>query len=109
MLYSKSTGGFYDHEINAGRIPEDAVEISRSAYDALLDGQSCGKQIVSDQNGYPVLIDPPEPSASDLIKRQISSLESAITPRRLRESVLGADGGWLAGIDQQIADLRAQL
>lgn len=58
-------------------------------------------------------------SASDLydieilpavnIKQQIFKLESDITNRRLREAVLGIDNGWLANVNQQIADLRAQL
>ena len=43
------------------------------------------------------------------ILEQIAALESGVTPRRLREALLGADGGWLAGINAQIAALRAQL
>jgi hypothetical protein len=36
----------------------------------------------------------------------ISKIESQITPRRLREAVLGTDGGWLANAEAQIAALR---
>lgn len=43
------------------------------------------------------------------IMRQIVDIESTITPRRLREAVLGIDSGWLAGINQQLSDLRVQL
>ena len=39
----------------------------------------------------------------------ITKLESTITPRRLREAVLGTDAGWLANINSQIATLRSQL
>ena len=40
---------------------------------------------------------------------QIAKLEATITPRRQREAILGTDNGWLAGIEAQIAALRAQL
>lgn len=43
------------------------------------------------------------------IKSEIAALESTITPRRLREAVLGTDAGWMATLDAQIAALRAQL
>lgn len=44
------------------------------------------------------------------IKEQIRALEATITPRRLREATLTANGKtWLADIDAQIAELRAQL
>lgn len=48
-------------------------------------------------------------SSQDGIKFQIKNLEETITPRRLREAVLGTDNGWLANIEDQIEDLRAQL
>lgn len=51
----------------------------------------------------------PAPSAADLIKRQIAELEATATPRRMREAVLGTDGGWLANLDAQIQALRKQL
>ncbi len=41
-------------------------------------------------------------------KNQIAVLEAQITPRRVREAVLG-DNGWLKNIDGQIAALRAKL
>jgi hypothetical protein len=40
-------------------------------------------------------------------REQILNLESQITPRRLREAVLGVDGGWLLSINNQINALRA--
>lgn len=41
--------------------------------------------------------------------RQIGMLEASVTSRRMREAAIGADGGWLAKVDQQIADLRKGL
>ena len=59
MFFSASTGGFYTREIHGDNIPDDAVEITAEEHQALLEGQSQGKRIVADENGYPVLHDPP--------------------------------------------------
>lgn len=40
---------------------------------------------------------------------QIKALEQTVTERRIREAILGTDGGWLANTNSQIAALRAQL
>lgn len=61
MFYSKSTGGFYGAAIHGDRIPADAVEITAEEHAALLETQSSGKQITADENGYPIVIDPPQP------------------------------------------------
>lgn len=47
--------------------------------------------------------------AAIVAREQIVGLEATVTPRRIREAVLGIDGGWLAGVDAQIAALRGQL
>lgn len=57
--YSNETNGFYDSEINGDDIPQDAVEINDEKWIELLNGQSDGKIISADDNGYPVLIAPP--------------------------------------------------
>ena len=59
MFYSVQTGGFYSREIHGDNIPADAVEITTEQHAALLQGQSEGKVITADENGYPILIDPP--------------------------------------------------
>lgn len=66
MFYSKSTGGFYDTAIHGDNIPEDAVEISTEEHSALINGQSQGKRIVADENGFPMLVDPPKLTAADI-------------------------------------------
>ena len=38
--------------------------------------------------------------------KDIAALEATITPRRIREAILGTDNGWLADIEQQIEVLR---
>lgn len=62
MLYSASTGGFYDIEIHGTNIPSDAVEITDDEHAALLTGQAEGKLISADASGHPVLTTPPAPA-----------------------------------------------
>ncbi|QIW15865.1 phage tail protein [Pasteurellaceae bacterium RH1A] len=46
--------GFYPTD----QAPEGAVELDEQTYIALLEGQSQGLQIISNEQGYPILIDP---------------------------------------------------
>lgn len=47
-FYSPSVKGFYSEEIHGGAIPADAVEISNSAREELLEAQSTGLEIAWD-------------------------------------------------------------
>lgn len=79
MFYSKSTGGFYSHEIHGTNIPSDAVEITAEYHHELLQGQSEGKQITADENGYPILVYPqqtPEQILAEQIAEAKQYLES---------------------------------
>lgn len=58
IYYSKQTGGFYIREIHGDNMPADVVEITAEQHVALIEGQSNGKVITSDENGFPILIDP---------------------------------------------------
>lgn len=58
MHYSPSTNGFYIREIHGDNIPADAVEITVEEHQTLLEGQSNGKRIVADEDGFPTLQDP---------------------------------------------------
>ena len=68
MIYSSSTGGFYDTAVHGDSIPTDAVEISQEKYEALFQGQRDGMVIVSDDNGYPMLSSPPTEDPAALAK-----------------------------------------
>lgn len=57
MLYSKTTGGFYDPSIHGSAVPADCVEISASRHAELLAAQSAGKVIVA-EGAYPQAVDP---------------------------------------------------
>lgn len=59
ILYSSSARGFFHVGIHsADQIPADAVPVTDEEHEALLAGQSAGKQIEPDENGHPVLVDP---------------------------------------------------
>jgi hypothetical protein len=58
MLYSASARGFYSRDIHDDSIPLDAVNLTDDQYNALLAGQSTGKVIIPNSDGFPVLSDP---------------------------------------------------
>lgn len=77
MYYSKSTGGFYDAAIHGDNIPGDAVLITAAQHAALLDAQSVGKRIEAAADGYPVAIDPPPLTLTELKRLKFSEIEQA--------------------------------
>ena len=110
MLYSKSTGGFYDDPKNYKNAPADLVEITDEVYNSVCGNPPPGKILSADANGYPILVDPSPPSESDLAKKQIAEIEASITDRRLREAMLSTTGkSWLSARDAEIAALRAKI
>ena len=76
MHYSKSTGGFYIRDIHGDNIPADAVEISAETHAALLEAQSSGQLITTDESGHPIAIDPPQP-----VRTKVALLGEAATKR----------------------------
>lgn len=111
MYASPSTQGFYS---DLGGRPDDAVQIDDNVHAAIMAELSTGEGKVLDWSTMPPqVVDAPQPPPAEVtdmeIKAQIQALEATVTQRRLREAILGTDGGWLAAIDQQIAALRAQL
>lgn len=61
MFTSRSTRGFYDAENHSVSMPADVVEITAAQYAALLAGQSAGKIIEWNADGYPILVERPAP------------------------------------------------
>ena len=55
MYYNSKNNGFYDSNIND--IPGDSVEISDEYHAELLEKQSNGLVIQSDENGYPIAVE----------------------------------------------------
>jgi hypothetical protein len=109
MYYSQATRGFYDSAIHGDFVPADSLEITADEHISLLDAQSVGKMIVPSKEGKPQADPPPPPSQGELALAKIIALEQSVTKRRVREAVLGVDGGWLRDVDALIKDLRGQL
>lgn len=60
IYYSSSVKGFFSSDVHSvEQIPKDSVEISKDLYDELFVGQTKGKLISSDENGFPFLKDNP--------------------------------------------------
>lgn len=75
MFYSKSTDGFYAREIHGDNVPDDAVEITEAEHAALLEGQAQGKLIVADENGRPILQDPPPPTPEQTVAKYVAAVQ----------------------------------
>lgn len=56
----------YNTEITS-TVPDSAVEISDDQYATLIAGQENGKIISTDENGFPCLVEPPQPTQAELI------------------------------------------
>lgn len=75
MFYSQLTNGFYDPDIHGDGIPADAVKITDGEHAALLAGQSSGKRIAPDSNGFPILVDPPPPTLGQVASALTASVQ----------------------------------
>lgn len=91
--YSPLNGGFYidtlkdDYVASDDGWPDDAIQISNSLYSQLIEGQSGGKIIAVGEDGAPLLVDRPLPTAAELILAADSQREmlmaeanAAVTP-----------------------------
>lgn len=78
MLYSKTENGFYTRDIHGDNIPEDVVEITAEQHAELLEGQSQGKLIQADAKGRPVLVDPPPPTAEQIIAQYDAAVQQRL-------------------------------
>ena len=87
MLYSKSTGGFYNRKVHGESIPPDSVEITSDEYSALLLSQSMGYQIEPDEEGRPISVKQSPMQAAELLGRAKDGL------RVIRQNILDAVTG----------------
>jgi hypothetical protein len=65
LLFFENNAGFYCDEVN--KSTRLRGEISEELAFSLREGQSTGKAIAADEAGNPILVDPPEPTADELI------------------------------------------
>lgn len=83
IYYSSNPRGFYFDHMHGDNIPEGAKEITSEQHQTLIDGQSQGKIIREDADGYPVLIEPPP-----LTPEEVAAIE-----RNWRDAKLAATDG----------------
>jgi hypothetical protein len=83
LYYSSNPRGFYDDRLHGENIPEGAKQITSERHHELLEGQSQGKIIREDADGYPVLIEPPP-----LTPGEVAAIE-----RNWRDAKLAATDG----------------
>lgn len=113
-FYSAKTLGFYAEEIHGADMPSDAVEVTHDEWQALLNAQSDGKQIVPGPGGKPIATDRIA-SAADVRAEHLAKIErlktSVETLDAQRGALLGKPGAKekLLTIDNQIAALVATL
>lgn len=102
-FYSASTGGFYTTDVNP-TMPTDVVEITEEYYQSLLEGQSNGKEIVADAQGYPILIAPvPVPPTAEQNKATASSLLASTDWTTIADIALPTANPRLSNQDEFIA------
>ncbi|WP_336340580.1 tail fiber assembly protein [Enterobacter cloacae] len=75
-IYSAENGAFYNNELvadyrSAETWPDNYVNVLDEDYVSLMEGQSDGKIIISDKNGYPVLAKPPTPTYEERVSQAI--------------------------------------
>ena len=87
-FYSKATGNCYIDSIHA-HIPPDAVEISDDLFISVIANPAAGKVRSHDENGLPILIDPPPATGDELAAAerkwrdgQVSDTEWLVTRHR---------------------------
>ena len=77
--------GFFDDSYG-GFVPEGAVEITDDTHRLLLDGQAQGKLIIADDEGYPILSDPP-PAPIDELRQQVRNAINVLRDRKINGGV----------------------
>lgn len=80
--------GFYDTQING------AVEINEEYYQELLSGQSAGKLIVENDEGYPILVEY-EPTIEELRTQKIGELRMYDASDAVNQFSINGVAGWL--------------
>ncbi|MDO9989500.1 DUF4376 domain-containing protein, partial [Glaesserella parasuis] len=82
-LYYKN--GFYD-DSHGGFVPEGACEISAETYRLLLEGQAQGKLIIADDEGNPILVEPP-PIPIEEQRQQVRNAINTLRDKKINGGV----------------------
>lgn len=93
VYFSKSKLAFYGPALfKKEDIPVDAVKISRERRNDIAEAEASGKVISSDNDGFPIAIDPNPPATSELLERAKDELRAMRQP--MLDAVTGI--GWRA-------------
>ncbi|EGT82563.1 hypothetical protein BES36_011125 [Haemophilus quentini] len=98
-MYYKN--GFFD-DTDGSFVPEGAVEISQDKYIELINGQSQGKQIVSNKQSEPVLIEQQPSPAHEL---NLDTLTWDISVEKQTALLADAQTRLIANIDEHAAKI----
>ncbi len=91
FYYSALTKGFYISDMYLGVMPNDVIEITEAYHTELFDGQTAGKLITHNDNGYPILVDYPPPTPEQVrearngVLRTTDWTQSLDVPQATRE------------------------
>ncbi|MDP0288913.1 DUF4376 domain-containing protein, partial [Glaesserella parasuis] len=77
--------GFYD-DSHGGFVPEGACEISAETYRLLLEGQAQGKLIIADDEGNPILSEPP-PIPIEEQRQQVRNAINTLRDKKINGGV----------------------
>lgn len=107
--YSASNKGFFDNTIHQ-TLPSDAVEVADEDYQALLNAQAQGSNIVPGSNGYPttVAVVAGAGAGAPSVIGQLTEIDQKKI-RALTDAILTGDHTRLLQLEQQAALLRPHL
>ncbi|WP_166220885.1 phage tail assembly chaperone [Pseudomonas atagonensis] len=96
VFFSASTRGAYIPGINSSDIPDDVIEIPQAYWISLLQQLAVTAKVIGVhvETGYPILIDPPPPSAE----------QAADIERNWRTAQLAATDGLVARDRDELED-----
>lgn len=94
--------GFYIDDIHGEKIPAEAVAISQDKYIELLNGQAQGKQIISNKQGEPVLIELQPSPAHEL---NLDTLKWEISAEKQTALLAETQSRLIANIDEHAAKI----
>lgn len=85
--FSPSQVGFFTDEYHGDSKPADCMSITEAEWQALLDGQSTGKEIKAGPDGHPILVDPPSyvPPPPPTLEQKLASI--GVTKEELRAAL----------------------
>lgn len=84
IYYDPSENAFLDTSFYAYDVPEGAVEITPGDHADLLAGNAAGSTIAPGKGGKPMLVPPPELTATELSINALSKRDSLLTEAALR-------------------------